>query len=80
MHTKLTVRYFCETYLSGNCYFYKQEMITSSSWDDPTSLQWGRKRPITKSTFEKRKKAGYQYYVEYIKQPPAKVIPFRSKT
>ncbi|MFA9556032.1 hypothetical protein ACERII_01810 [Evansella sp. AB-rgal1] len=77
MHSKQTVKYICEQYPSGNCYYFKQEMITSDSWDDITSLQWGRKRPITKKTFEKRKREGFRTVETYIQQEPAVVLPFR---
>ncbi|WP_246596320.1 hypothetical protein [Bacillus alkalicola] len=53
------------------------EMITHDSWEDINSLQWGRKRPITKATFEKRKKEGYRIVEEYIEKYPAKIIPFK---
>jgi len=79
MHSKQTVRYYCEKYLSGNQYCYKQEIITSSSWNDPSSLQWGQRRPISKRTFDMRKRQGYQCHIFYSKSPPAEVIPFVRK-
>ncbi|SDY58563.1 hypothetical protein SAMN05421736_102336 [Evansella caseinilytica] len=79
MHSKQTVKYICERYPSGNCYYFKQEMITSDSWEDISSLQWGVKRPITKMTFERRKKEGYRTVETYIHRPPARVIPFKDR-
>lgn len=80
MHSKLTVRYYCDKHLlSGNSYYFKEELITFSSWSDPSSLQWGRRRPITKRTYEMRKRQGYQCHIFKIKRPPAKVIPFGQK-
>ncbi|MDG5787717.1 hypothetical protein QA612_09420 [Evansella sp. AB-P1] len=80
MHSKQTVKYICEQYPSGNCYYFKQEMITTESWDDVSSLQWGRKRPITQKTFEKRKQEGYRIIETFIQQEPAVVLPFRKLT
>lgn len=77
MHSKQTVKYIRERYSSGNCYYFKQEMITHDSWEDISSLQWGRKRPVTKRTFEKRKGEGYRVVDIYIDSPPAVVLPFR---
>ncbi|ADU30022.1 hypothetical protein [Evansella cellulosilytica] len=76
MHSKQTVKYICERYPSGNCYYFKQEMITSNSWQDVTSLQWGMKRPITKITYDKRKKEGYRTEESFIERQPAVVLPF----
>ncbi|GAF66309.1 hypothetical protein BTS2_3209 [Bacillus sp. TS-2] len=56
MHSKQTVTYICETYLSGNQYYYKKEMITFDCWQNLQSLGWSAPRPISKKTFEKRKK------------------------
>ncbi|MCD8508979.1 MAG: hypothetical protein LRY73_03205 [Bacillus sp. (in: Bacteria)] len=80
MHSKQTVKYVRERYLSGNSYYYKQEMITHNSWEDISSLQWGRKRPITKGTFEKRKREGYRIVDILIERPPAEIIPFKKNT
>ncbi|MBU9714725.1 hypothetical protein KS419_23550 [Bacillus tamaricis] len=77
MHSKQTVKYICEKYPSGNCYYFKQEVITYNSWEDISSLQWGRKRPISKTTFDKRKKEGYRTVEEFIQRPPAVIIPFK---
>ncbi|ERN54893.1 hypothetical protein M3689_04095 [Alkalihalophilus marmarensis] len=76
MHTKQTVRYICEIYSSGNEYFYKRELITHDSWDNIDSLSWSALRPISKSTFMKRKKEGYKTEIERVDRPPAKVIAF----
>ena len=76
VHSKKTVKYTCEIYPSGNKYFFKQEMITFSSWDDVTSLQWGCKRPVTQGTFDKRKKEGYRTYEKFIHKGPALVLQF----
>ncbi|KHF41789.1 hypothetical protein [Halalkalibacter okhensis] len=79
MHSKQTVKYICESYPSGNDYYYKKELITYDSWENIDSLGWSRARPISKSTFLKRKKEGYK--IEYISivKPPAEVIPFLKK-
>ncbi|SER47670.1 hypothetical protein [Salipaludibacillus aurantiacus] len=77
MHSKQTVRYFCEKYPSGNCYYYKQEIITCKSWNEPGSLQWGRKRPVTKQTFMLRKKEGYKCQTVACHKSPAAILPFR---
>ncbi|PYZ94398.1 hypothetical protein CR194_02370 [Salipaludibacillus keqinensis] len=76
MHSKQTVRYICKKYLSGNCYYFKQEIIAFDSWEDLDSLYWGAERPITEKTFWMRKKQGYKCKIEKIKQSPALVIPF----
>lgn len=77
MHTKRTVKYTCHQYPSGNCYYYKSEIITHHSWQDLDSLQWSTPRPITEKTFLKREKQGYK--VEYVshKKSLAKIIPFK---
>lgn len=76
MHSKQTVKYICESYPSGNCYYYKIELITHGSWEQIESLSWTKPRPITKETFMKRKKEGYK--VELIKRmtPPARILSF----
>ncbi len=76
MHSKQTVKYVCESYLSGNCYYYKIELITHDSWDKIDSLSWSKPRPISRKTFEQRQKEGYK--VEYVKQEkaPALIFPF----
>ncbi len=77
MHSKQTVKYICVSYLSGNRYFYKVELITHDSWENIDSLSWSTPRPISEATFEKRRREGYK--VEYIKRmsAPAKIIPFQ---
>ncbi|WP_100372518.1 hypothetical protein [Bacillus sp. FJAT-45037] len=76
MHSKQTVKYICESYPSGNQYYYKSELITHDSWENVHSLRWSTPRPISKRTFEKRKKEGFK--VENIdkRQRPALIIPF----
>lgn len=76
MHSKQTVRYICEQFPSGNCYFYKRELITQDSWDKPQSLMWSAPRPITRKTYELRRREGYK--TEYImkNKKPAKVFLF----
>ncbi|MCR6096624.1 hypothetical protein HXA31_05535 [Salipaludibacillus agaradhaerens] len=76
MHSKNTVRYFCEVYLSGNKYYFKQEIITNDSWENTDSLYWGKKRPITAKTFNYWKKRGYQCRTVYLYNQPAEIIPF----
>lgn len=76
MHSKQTVRYICKKYISGNSYYFKQEIIACHSWDQPDTLIWGALRPITKKTFMKRKEEGYKYYNYQVKTSPADVIPF----
>ncbi|UCZ54649.1 hypothetical protein LGQ02_07845 [Bacillus shivajii] len=76
MHSKQTVKYICEKYPSGNCYFYKQEMITFNTWDDPSSIMWGKKRPISKKTYERRKKEGYKTTETFINKEPAEIVQF----
>ncbi|GAE24819.1 hypothetical protein JCM9140_771 [Halalkalibacter wakoensis JCM 9140] len=79
MHSKQTVKYICESYPSGNNYYYKKELITHDSWNNIHSLSWSRARPISKKTFHKRKKEGYK--IEYVKREkaPADVLPFIKK-
>ncbi|WP_096201147.1 hypothetical protein [Bacillus sp. FJAT-45350] len=79
MHTKQTVKYICEKYPSGNCYYYKQEIITHDSWQNIGSLSWSRPRPISKRTFEQRKSEGYMTEIKEINKKPAIVIDFRYK-
>lgn len=79
LHSKQTVRYICQQYPSGNKYYFKQEMITTDSWDQLTSIVWGRRRPITKRTYEKRKKEGYRIFEEFIEKEQAIVLPFKKK-
>lgn len=76
MHSKQTVKYICETYPSGNLYYYKIELITHDSWNNIESLMWSAPRPISKDTFQKRKNEGYK--IEYVKKKnqPAVIIPF----
>jgi protein-arginine kinase activator protein McsA len=77
MHSRQTVKYICETYPSGNNYYYKQEMITSGSWEDISTLQWGAKRPVTERTFKVRKEEGYKTAVVLIDKEPAVVLQFQ---
>ncbi|NEU30789.1 hypothetical protein GN156_08370 [bacterium LRH843] len=76
MHSKQTVKYICESYPSGNHYYYKTELITHDSWEKVESLSWSKPRPVSKDTFEKREKEGYK--VEYIihNNPPAAIFAF----
>jgi hypothetical protein len=76
VHSRQTVRYICEKYASGNCYYYKQELITHDSWENPSSLAWSSPRPITRRTFIKQKKAGYKVEYRKINKQPADVIHF----
>ncbi|WP_232735770.1 hypothetical protein [Alteribacter populi] len=76
MHTKQTVRYLCHKYPSGNCYYFKEEVITYDSWDNLDSLAWGRRRPITKRTFDKRKKEGYRSLTTYVDKPKGELLYF----
>ncbi|MET3504660.1 hypothetical protein [Halalkalibacter oceani] len=78
MHSKQTVKYICRTYISGNRYYYKMELISHASWEQPESLNWSTPRPISERTFKKREKEGYK--VEYINETkqPALILPFRT--
>jgi hypothetical protein len=73
MHSKQTVKYICEKYLSGNCYYYKQEIITHDCWENLNSLAWSAPRPITKETYLKKKQEGYKTEIKYINKQPAKI-------
>ncbi|MCA0987712.1 hypothetical protein [Guptibacillus algicola] len=79
MHTKQTVRYICEQYQSGNHYFYKQELITHDSWQNPSSIQWSAKRPITRRTFQAKQKEGYKTIIIKIEKAPAEVLLFTKR-
>ncbi len=78
MHSKQTVKYICEQYPSGNCYFYKQEIITHDNWENLNSLAWSAPRPIAKETFLKQKQAGYKTETKFINKQPASIyhLPF----
>jgi hypothetical protein len=76
VHSVYTVRYICEEYPSGNRYYYKQELITHDSWDNPDSLAWSHPRPISKKTYCKRKKGGYRTEHRFVDKQPAKIIHF----
>ncbi|MGO4887001.1 hypothetical protein ACJ2A9_04515 [Anaerobacillus sp. MEB173] len=78
MHSKNTVRYICKEYNSGNRYYYKQEIITHDSWGNLDSLTWSTPRPISKATYDKRKKEGFKTEHQFIKKNPAPVIPLRT--
>lgn len=79
MHSKQTVKYICEKYPSGFCYYYKTELITHDSWERIESLSWSAKRPISEKTFHKRKKEGYKVEERYINKAPAEVISLCEK-
>ncbi|MFC0235690.1 hypothetical protein ACFFJJ_05170 [Fictibacillus phosphorivorans] len=74
MHSRQTVRYICEEYVSGNCYYYKSEIITHDNWKNLDSLSWSRPRPISEKTFLKQKKAGFRTEHKFIKKEPAVVV------
>ncbi|OLO42793.1 hypothetical protein BTR23_01980 [Alkalihalophilus pseudofirmus] len=76
MHTKQTVKYICKQYPSGNCYYYKQEIITHDSWENIKSLTWSAPRPITKETFLKREKDGFRTEFIAMKKQPAEIVHF----
>ncbi|KMM38977.1 hypothetical protein [Guptibacillus hwajinpoensis] len=76
MHTKHTVRYICERYPSGNHYYYKQELITHDSWQNPLSIQWSARRPISSRTFIKKEKEGYKTINTFIEKQPADILMF----
>ncbi|EIT85613.1 hypothetical protein A374_10268 [Fictibacillus macauensis ZFHKF-1] len=80
MHSRHTVVYICEEYTSGNCYYYKTELITHDSWRNPESLSWSRPRPISRATFLKQKKAGFRTEYRKINKKPAQVIPLHKDT
>ena len=71
---KRTVKYICESYPSGNQYFYKQEVITYQSWENPSSLMWSAPRPITEKTFKIRQNEGFK--VEYHQQTKQPAVVF----
>ncbi|RXI99561.1 hypothetical protein DS745_15235 [Anaerobacillus alkaliphilus] len=73
MHSKQTVKYVCQKYPSGNCYYFKQEIITHDCWDNLNSLAWSAPRPITEETFLRQKQNGYKTEINYITKPPAKI-------
>lgn len=77
MHSKQTVKYLCEKYPSGNCYYFKQEIITHDSWDNLESLAWSTPRPISKTTFLKQKQAGFKVEYFFVNKKPAKIIQFQ---
>jgi hypothetical protein len=60
--------------MSGNCYYYKSEIITHDNWKNLDSLSWSSPRPISRKTFLKQKKAGYKTEYRFIKKEPAKII------
>lgn len=74
MHSKQTVKYICQQYPSGNCYYYKTELITHDRWENIESLAWSSLRPITENTFRKRQKEGYKVEFQYINKRPAEII------
>lgn len=74
MHSKQTVKYICDIYPSGNCYYYKTELITYDRWDNIDSLGWSTPRPISEKTFKKRMDEGYK--IEYRKKESAQIISF----
>ncbi|TMW73711.1 hypothetical protein [Alteribacter natronophilus] len=76
MHSKQTVRYLCQIYPSGNEYYFKEEIITHDSWDNLNSLEWGRRRPVTKETFEKRRREGYRVHRTFIDKPMGQLLHF----
>ncbi|KMK76047.1 hypothetical protein [Alkalihalobacillus pseudalcaliphilus] len=80
MHTKHTVTYICETYLSGNNYYFKKELITFDSWDNPESISWSTPRPISKQTFLKREKEGYKTLYKTNHKKPAEVITLHGES
>lgn len=79
LHSKQTVKYICEKYPSGNCYYYKQEIITHDSWDELQSLAWSAPRPVSEATYRKQKEAGYKTFERYIEKKPAKILHFYNK-
>lgn len=79
LHSKQTVKYICEKYPSGNCYYYKQEVITHHSWDDLQSLAWSAPRPISEITYTKQKEAGFKTVERYVDKKPAEIFEFQNK-
>ncbi|WP_100406857.1 hypothetical protein [Bacillus solitudinis] len=78
MHSKNTVKYICECYPSGNKYYYKQELITHDSWNNPKSINWSSPRPISERTYKNRKTEGFKTEVHYSTKLPAIVIPLKN--
>ena len=77
MHTKQTVKYICEHHLaSGRKRYYKQEIITDSSWRELDSLRWTTPRPITRRTFRHAMDAGYPCEVKYLRNESAQIVEF----
>ena len=77
MHTKQTVKYICEHHLaSGRKRYYKQEIITDTSWRELDSLRWTKPRPITQRTFRHAMDAGYPCEVKYLRNESAQIVEF----
>lgn len=77
LHSKQTVKYFCEKYQSGNSYYFKQEIITHDCWSNLNSLAWSAPRPISKATYMKQKQAGYKVELINVNKQPAKIYIFK---
>lgn len=77
LHSKQTVKYICEMYPSGNCYYYKQEIITHDCWSNLNSLAWSAPRPVSKGTYMKQKQAGFKVELIYVNKPPAEIYVLR---
>ncbi|MCY0877289.1 MAG: hypothetical protein OWT28_13605 [Firmicutes bacterium] len=81
MHSKETVVYICEEYLvTGHKLFFKQELLTSQSHADQTSVYWSRRKPITDGTFRLAQQNGYTCHIIQVHQPPAQVLPLPVST
>lgn len=77
MHTKATVKYVREVFVhSGRVCYWKQEIITDSSWQDVESLRWSARRPITAKTYERAKQKGYVCVQKTNLHAPAEVVDF----
>lgn len=77
MHTKQTVKYICEHHLaSGRKWYYKQEIITDSTWRDLDSLRWSAKREVTRRTFRRAMDAGYPCEIRFLRNPLAQIVEF----
>lgn len=71
-----TVRYIEEIGPSGSRY-YRQELVTSRTWRDPSSLYWTTPRPITERTFRRAAAQGFPVVRRRFQGRLAPVLPIR---
>ncbi|BDG61891.1 hypothetical protein caldi_29810 [Caldinitratiruptor microaerophilus] len=75
-YSRKTVRYIEELGPSGSRY-YRQELITSRSWRDPSSLYWTTPRPITERMFRRAEAQGFPAVRRRPQGRLAAVLPIR---